>query len=192
MLHLPPRLKFPPQVPPRLKWIFQFPKPFWGTQRHFQCYIRVLIFPAFFPQHFMFVGLLFCIPEVAQGKCRKSKILNPWRRWKSGYCYCCWWYCTPPQFPPRLNYFFQFPKPFWGTQGLFSNPEQTRTNILQWAMLCRNWNWRKELCTLAHHFPYLNFANYDDFLKIMGRGSRCEGYNNNNNNNNNFFTAARG
>ena len=25
------------------------------------------------------------------------------------------------------------------------------------------------------HFPYLNFANYDDFLKIMGWGSWCGG-----------------
>ena len=83
MLHPPPRLKFPPQFPPRLKWIFQFPKPFWGTQRHFQCYIRVLIFPAFFPQHFLFVGLLFCIPELAQGTYSKSKTLSPWRRWKN-------------------------------------------------------------------------------------------------------------
>ena len=46
----------------------------------------------FFPQHFMFVGLLFYIPEQAQGTYRKSKIPNPWRRWKS-YCCCCG--CTP-------------------------------------------------------------------------------------------------
>ena len=26
--HLPPRLKFPPQFPPRLNSFFQFPKPF--------------------------------------------------------------------------------------------------------------------------------------------------------------------
>ena len=58
-----------------------------------------------FPQHFMFVGLLFYIPEQAQGKCRKFKIANPWRRWKRGYycynCYCC---CTPPTVTPTPRF----------------------------------------------------------------------------------------
>ena len=56
----------------------------------------------FFPQHFMFVGLLFYIPEQAQGKYRKSKLSNPWRRWKSCCsccCYCCCG-CTPPTMTP--------------------------------------------------------------------------------------------
>ena len=44
----------------------------------------------------MFVGLLFYIPEQAQGTYRKSKIPNPWRRWKYCCCYyCCYYYCTP-------------------------------------------------------------------------------------------------
>ena len=85
----------------------------------------------------MFVGLLSYIPEQAQGRCRKSKISNPWRRWKS--CCCCYYGCIPHIMTPTpwfsknphnlqnlskenvIVFCFFLPNPIWGTLKYFSH-----------------------------------------------------------------------
>ena len=84
----------------------------------------------------MFVGLLFYIPELAQGTYRKSKISNPWRRWKNCCCCCCG--CIPIMTPTPwfsknhhnlqnlskenvIVFCFFLPNPIWGTLKYFSH-----------------------------------------------------------------------